>query len=60
MIPFASEVILFVCHPPISEITQGATLADELYPHFYLKKIFPGSNPYSAEMAEPGFEPGTF
>ena len=38
MIPFASEVILFVCHPPISEITQGATLADELYPHFYLKK----------------------
>ena len=47
-------------HPPITEITQGATLADELYPHFYLKKIFPGSNPNSAEMAEPGFEPGTF
>ena len=41
MIPFASEVILFVCHPPISEITQGATLADELYPHFYLKKNIP-------------------
>ena len=47
-------------HPPITEITQGVTLADELYPHFYLKKIFPGSNPNSAEMAEPGFEPGTF
>ena len=27
---------------------------------FIWKKIFPGSNPYSAKLAEPGFEPGTF
>ena len=46
-------------HPPLTGITQGVKLVDELGCHSF-RKIFPSSNPNSAKVAEPGFEPGTF